>query len=155
MSNQSVSEIIDSWETHDLQNLYEINLDRIYAFPMARGDLHIHDNSVQWHLDHHGISRQRLVETKDEQVKSLMVDIEHQLRDADWLFKRTWIQIKSNSLGDARQDVQQLVPSEHESHEAHVDPSTASLLHEAGDFVGDPGEREEPEGFLFGGRGFL
>ena len=69
MSKQSVSEIIDSWETHGLQNLHEINLDRIYAFPMARGDLHIHDNSVQWHLDHHGISRQRLVETKDEQVK--------------------------------------------------------------------------------------
>ena len=55
MSKQSVSEIIDSWETHGLQNLHEINLDRIYAFPMARGDLHIHDNSVQWHLDHHDI----------------------------------------------------------------------------------------------------
>ena len=81
MSNQSVSEIIDSWETHGLQNLYEINLDRIYAFPMARGDLHIHDNSVQWHLDHHGISRQRLVETKDEQVKDLMVDIDLQVRE--------------------------------------------------------------------------
>jgi hypothetical protein len=55
MSKQSVSEIIDSWETHGLQNLHEINLDRIYAFPMARGDLHIQDSSVQWHLDHYGI----------------------------------------------------------------------------------------------------
>ena len=87
MSKQSVSEIIDSWETHGLQNLHEINLDRIYAFPMARGDLHIHDNSVQWHLDHHGISRQRLVETKDEQVKSLMVDIDLQVRE---LAERAW-----------------------------------------------------------------
>ena len=87
MSKQSVSEIIDSWETHGLQNLYEINLDRIYAFPMARGDLHIHDNSVQWHLDHHGISRQRLVETKDEQVKDLMVDIDLQVRE---LSERAW-----------------------------------------------------------------
>jgi len=95
MSNQSVSEIIDSWETHGLQNLYEINLDRIYAFPMARGDLHIHDNSVQWHLDHHGISRQRLVETKDEQVKSLMVDIEDQLRE---LSERTWKHILETKI---------------------------------------------------------
>ena len=96
MSNQSVSEIIDSWETHGLQNLHEINLDRIYAFPMARGDLHMHDNSVQWHLDHHGISRQRLVETKDEQVKSLMVDIEHQLRE---LSERTWKHKKIEDCG--------------------------------------------------------
>ena len=95
MSKQSVSEIIDSWETHGLQNLHEINLDRIYAFPMARGDLHIHDNSVQWHLDHHGISRQRLVETKDEQVKSLMVDIEHQLRE---LSERTWKHILETKI---------------------------------------------------------
>ena len=95
MSNQSVSEIIDSWETHGLQNLHEINLDRIYAFPMARSDLHIHDNSVQWHLDHHGISRQRLVETKDEQVKSLMVDIEHQLRE---LSERTWKHILETKI---------------------------------------------------------
>ena len=95
MSNQSVSEIIDSWETHGLQNLHEINLDKIYAFPMARGDLHIHDNSVQWHLDHYGISRQRLVETKDEQVKSLMVDIEHQLRE---LSERTWKHILETKI---------------------------------------------------------
>jgi hypothetical protein len=81
MSKQSVSEIIDSWETHGLKNLHEINLDRIYAFPMARGDLPIQDNSVQWYLDHFGISRQNLVETKDEQVKDLMVDIELQLRE--------------------------------------------------------------------------
>jgi hypothetical protein len=81
MSKQSISEIIDNWESHGLQNLHEINLDRIYAFPLTRNDLHIQDNSVQWHLDHFGISRQRLVETKDEQVKSLMVDIELQLRE--------------------------------------------------------------------------
>ena len=87
MSKQSISEIIDSWETHGLQNLHEINLDRIYAFPMARGDLHIHDNSVQWHLDHHGISRQRLVETKDEQVKDLMVYIDLKVRE---LSERAW-----------------------------------------------------------------
>ena len=62
---------------------------------MARGDLHIHDNSVQWHLDHHGISRQRLVETKDEQVKSLMVDIEDQLRE---LSERTWKHILETKI---------------------------------------------------------
>ena len=87
MSKQSVSEIIDSWETHGLQNLHEISLDRIYAFSMARGDLHIHDNSVQWHLDHHGISRQKLFETKDEQVKNLMVDIDQQVREVS---ERAW-----------------------------------------------------------------
>ena len=87
MSKQSVSEIIDSWETHGLQNLHEISLDRIYAFPLTRNDLDIRDNSVQWHLDHHGISRQRLVETKDEQVKDLMVDIDLQVRE---LSERAW-----------------------------------------------------------------
>ena len=94
MSNQSVSEIIDSWETHGLQNLHEINLDRIYAFPLTRNDLHIQDNSVQWHLDHYGISRQRLVETKDEQVKSLMVDIELQLRELSDIAWKNILQTK-------------------------------------------------------------
>ena len=94
MNNQSASEIIDRWESHGLQNLHEINLDRIYAFPLTRNDLDIRDNSVQWHLDHYGISRQRLVETKDEQVKSLMVDIEHQIRE---LSERTWKRPLHNS----------------------------------------------------------
>ena len=76
MSKQSVSEIIDNWETHGLQSLHEISLDRIYAFPLTRNDLDIRESSIQWHLDHYGISRQRLVETKDEQVKNLMVDID-------------------------------------------------------------------------------
>jgi hypothetical protein len=85
MSKQSVSEIIDSWETHGLQNLHKINLDRIYAFPMARGDLHMQDSSVQSHLDHFGISRQKLVETKDEQVKDLMVELQlRELSDIAW-----------------------------------------------------------------------
>ena len=94
MSKQSVSEIITSWETHGLQNLHEINLDRIYAFPMARGDLHIQDNSVQWHLENFGISRQRLVETKDEQVKDLMVDIELQLREMSEIAWKNILQTK-------------------------------------------------------------
>ena len=87
MSKQSVLEIIDSWETHGLQNLHEISLDRIYAFPLARGDIDIRESSIQWHLDHYSISRQRLVETKNEQVKSLMVDIDLQVRE---LAERAW-----------------------------------------------------------------
>ena len=87
MSKQSVSEIIDSWETHGLQNLHEISLDRIYAFPLTRNDLDIRESSIQWHLDHYGISRQRLVETKDEQVKKLMGDIDLQVRE---LSERAW-----------------------------------------------------------------
>jgi hypothetical protein len=87
MSNQSVSEIIDSWETHGLQNLHEINLDRIYAFPLTKDDQDPRDNSIQWHLDRFGISRQRLVETKDEQVKDLMVDIDLQVRE---ISERAW-----------------------------------------------------------------
>ena len=70
MSKQSVSEIIDSWETHGLQNLHKISLDRIYAFPLTRNDIDIRESSIQWHLDHYGISRQKLFETKNEQVKS-------------------------------------------------------------------------------------
>ena len=87
MSKQSVSEIIDSWETHGLQNLHEISLDRIYAFPLTRNDLDIRESSIQWHLDHYGISRQRLVETKNKQVKDLMVDIDLQVRE---LSERAW-----------------------------------------------------------------
>ena len=87
MSKQSVSEIIDSWETHGLQNLHEINLDRIYAFPLKRNDIDIRELSILWHLDHHGISRQQLVETKDEQVKELMVDIDLQVREVS---ERAW-----------------------------------------------------------------
>ena len=87
MSKQSVSEIIDSWETHGLQNLHEISLDRIYAFPLTRNDIDIRESSIQWHLDHYGIFRQRLVETKDEQVKNLMVDIDLQVRE---LSERAW-----------------------------------------------------------------
>ena len=87
MSMQSVSEIIDSWETHGLQNLHEINLDRIYAFPLTKDDQDPRDNSIQWHLDRFGISRQRLVETKDEQVKDLMVDIDLQVRE---ISERAW-----------------------------------------------------------------
>ena len=87
MSKQSVSEIIDTWETHGLQNLHEISLDRIYAFPLTRNDIDIRESGIQWHLDHCGISRQRLVETKDEQVKNLMVDINLQVRE---LSERAW-----------------------------------------------------------------
>ena len=94
MSKQSVSEIIDSWETHGLQTLHKINLDRIYAFPMARGDLHIQDSSVQSHLVQFGISRQKLVETKDEQVKDLMVDIELQLRELSDIAWKNILQTK-------------------------------------------------------------
>ena len=88
MNKQSVSEIIDSWETHGLQNLHEISLDRIYAFPLTRNDLDIRESSIQWHLDHYGICRQRLVETKDEQVKNLIVDIDLQVRElSEWAWK--------------------------------------------------------------------
>ena len=87
MSKQSVSEIIDSWETHGLQNLHEISLDRIYAFPLTRNDIDIRESSIQWHLDHYGISRQKLVETNYEQVKNLMVDIDQQVREVS---ERAW-----------------------------------------------------------------
>ena len=87
MSKQSVSEIIDSWETHGLQNLHEISLDRIYAFPLTRNDLDIRESSIQWHLDHYGISRQKLLETNYEQVKNLMVDIDQQVREVS---ERAW-----------------------------------------------------------------
>ena len=62
-------------------------MDRIYAFPLTRNDLDIRESSIQWHLDHYGISRQRLVETKNKQVKDLMVDIDLQVRE---LSERAW-----------------------------------------------------------------
>ena len=109
MSKQSVSEIIDNWETHGLQNLHEISLDRIYAFPLTRNDLDIRESSIQWHLDHYGISRQRLVETKDEQVKNLMVDIDLQVRE---LSERAWKYILETVIYHCDPDDIEIISSE-------------------------------------------
>jgi len=109
MSKQSVSEIIDSWETHGLQNLHEISLDRIYAFPLTRNDIDIRESSILWHLDHYGISRQKLVETKDEQVKNLMVDIDLQVRE---LAERAWKHILETVIYHCDPDDIETVSSE-------------------------------------------
>ena len=109
MSKQSVSEIIDRWETHGLQNLHEISLDRIYAFPLTRNDLDIRESSIQWHLDHYGISRQKLFETKDEQVKNLMVDIDQQVRE---LAERAWKHILETVIYQCDPDDIEAVSSE-------------------------------------------
>ena len=109
MSKQSVSEIIDSWETHGLQNLHEISWDRIYAFPLARNDLDIRESSIQWHLDHHGISRQRLVETKNEQVKDLMADIDLQVREVS---ERAWKHILETVIYYCDPDDIEIISSE-------------------------------------------
>ena len=109
MSKQSVSEIIDSWETHGLQNLHEISLDRIYAFPLTQNDIDIRESSIQQHLDHHGISRQRLVETKDEQVKDFMVDIDLQVRE---LSERAWKHILETVIYHCDPDDSETISSE-------------------------------------------
>ena len=109
MNKQSISEIIDSWETHGLQNLHEISLDRIYAFPLTRNDLDIRESSIQWHLDHYGISRQQLVETKDEQVKELMVDIDLQVRE---LSERAWQYILETVIYQCDRDESEIISSE-------------------------------------------
>ena len=56
-------------------------------FPLTRNDLDIRESGIQWTLDFYGISRQKLMETKDEQVKSLMVDIDLQVREVS---ERAW-----------------------------------------------------------------
>ena len=109
MSKQSVSEIIDSWETHGIQNLHEISLDRIYTFPFTRNDLDIRESSIQWHLDHYGISRQQLVETKEEQVKELMVDIDLQVRE---LSERAWKYILETVIYHCDPDDSETISSE-------------------------------------------
>ena len=109
MSKQSVSEIIDSWETHGLQNLHEISLDRIYAFPLTRNDIDIRESSIQWHLDHYGISRQKLFETKDEQVKNLMVDVDQQVREVS---ERAWKHILETVIYQCDPDNIEIVQSE-------------------------------------------
>ena len=109
MSKQSVSEIIDSWETHGLQNLHEISLDRIFAFPLTRNDIDIRESSILWHLDHHGISRQRLVETKDEKVKNLMADIDLQVRE---LAERAWKYILETVIYHCDPDDIEIISSE-------------------------------------------
>ena len=109
MSKQSVSEIIDSWETHGLQNLHEISLDRIYAFPLTRNDLDIRESSIQWHLDHYGIFRQKLFETKNEQVKDLIVDIDLQVRE---LAERAWKHILETVIYHCDPDDREPVQSE-------------------------------------------
>ena len=109
MSKQSISEIIDSWETHGLQNLHEISLDRIYAFPLTRNDIDIRESSIQWHLDHYGIFRQRLVETKDKQVNELMVDIDLQVRE---LSERAWKYILETVIYHCDPDDIEIISSE-------------------------------------------
>ena len=109
MSKQSVSQIIDSWETQGLQNLHEISLDRIYAFPLTRNDIDIRESSIQWHLDHYGISRQQLVETKDEQVKEFMVDIDLQVRE---LSERAWKHILETVIYQCDPDESETISSE-------------------------------------------
>ena len=109
MNKQSVSEIIDSWETHGLQNLHEISLDRIYAFPLIRNDIDIRESSIQWHLDHYGISRQKLLETNYEQVKNLMVDIDQQVREVS---ERAWKHILETVIYHCRDDDREPVQSE-------------------------------------------
>ena len=109
MNKQSVSEIIDSWETHGLQNLHEISLDRIYAFPLTRNDIDIRESSILWHLDHYGISRQKLFETKDEQVKNLMVDIDQQVRE---LSERAWKHILETVIYHCDSDDIEIISSE-------------------------------------------
>ena len=109
MNKQSVSEIIDSWETHGLQNLHETSLDRIFAFPLTRNDIDMRESSIQWHLDHYGISRQKLVETKDEQVKNLMVDIDQQVREVS---ERAWKHILETVIYHCGPDDIETVSSE-------------------------------------------
>ena len=69
----------------------------------------IRDNSVQWHLDHYGISRQQLVETKDEQVKDLMVDIDLQVRE---LSERAWKHIVETEIYHCDPEDSETVSSE-------------------------------------------
>ena len=109
MNKQSVSEIIDSWETRGLQNLHEISLDRIYAFPLTRNDIDIRESSIQWHLDLYGISRQKLFETKDKQVKNLMVDIDQQVREVS---ERAWKHILETVIYHCDPDDIETVSSE-------------------------------------------
>ena len=112
MSKQSVSEIIDSWETHGIQNLHDLSLDRIYAFPLTRNDIDIRESSIQGHLSHFGISRQRLSETKDEQVKNLMVDIDLQVREVS---ERAWKHILETVIYHCDPDDIEIISSEFDS----------------------------------------
>jgi len=84
-------------------------LDRIYAFPLTKNDIDIRESSIQWHLDHYGICQQRLVETKDEQVKDLMVDIDLQVRE---LSERAWKHILETVIYHCDPDDSETISSE-------------------------------------------
>ena len=84
-------------------------MDRIFAFPLTRNDIDIRESSIQWHLDHYGISRQKLVETKDEQVKNLMVDIDLQVREVS---ERAWKHILETVIYHCDPDDIETVSSE-------------------------------------------
>ena len=60
-------------------------------------------------MKHYGIFRQRLVETKDEQVKSLMVDIDLQVRE---LAERAWKHILETVIYHCDPDEIEAVSSE-------------------------------------------
>ena len=67
------------------------------------------ESSIQWHLDHYGICQQRLVETKDEQVKNLMVDIDQQVRE---LSERAWKHILEAVIYHCDPDDIEIISSE-------------------------------------------
>ena len=65
--------------------------------------------SIQWHFDHYCISRQRLVETKDEQVKNLMFDIDLQVREVS---ERAWKHILETVIYYCDPDDIEIISSE-------------------------------------------
>ncbi len=79
------------------------------GLPLRRPDADIRESSIQWHLDHYGISRQQLVETKDEQVKELMVDIDLQVRE---LSERAWKYILETVIYQCDPDESETISSE-------------------------------------------
>ena len=60
-------------------------------------------------MDHYGISRQKLFETKDEQVKNLMVDIDQQVREVS---ERAWKHILETVIYQCDPDNIEIVQSE-------------------------------------------
>ena len=78
-------------------------------FPLTRNDLDIRESGIQWTLDFYGISRQKLMEPKDEQVRSLMVDIDLQVREVS---ERAWKHILETVIYHCDPDDIEAVSSE-------------------------------------------
>ena len=102
--NKSIKEALYNWETKGLNNLHQINLDAIYAFPLTMSPDNSNDFGVQSILDNFNISRRLLIGTQNTEVKSLVADIDQEVLELTNLLWKLIVQTKIQHCGPEDKD---------------------------------------------------